>query len=53
MMAKIFFLIGMMMIVTAFIAIPVIVPESGLAFTCWMVGGMIMGGLAGMLEETE
>lgn len=53
MMAKIFFLIGMMMIVTAFIAIPVIVPESGLAFTVWMAGGMIMGGLAGMLEATE
>ena len=52
MWSKIFFLISMMMIVTAFIAVPVIT-ESGLAFTCWMVGGMIMGGLAGMLEATE
>lgn len=52
MMAKIFFLVGMMMIVTAFVAVPVIT-ESGLVFTCWMAGGMIMGGLAGMLEATE
>lgn len=52
MMAKIFFLVGMMMIVTAFIAVPVIT-ESGLAFTCWMAGGLVMGCLAGMLEATE
>lgn len=52
MMAKVFFLISMMMIVTAFIVVPVIT-ESGLAFTCWMAGGLVMGGLAGMLEATD
>ena len=52
MIAKIFFLIGMMMIVTAFVAVPVIT-ESGLAFACWMAGGLVMGCLAGMLEATE
>lgn len=52
MLAKLFFLAAMMIIVTAFILIPVIT-ESGLAFTCWMAAGMIMGGLAAMLEATD